>query len=266
MKRYSNVIIHIPHSSLEIPNFYEERLRIDKKRFNAENIFISDYLVDYFVPDGFLNMIKFEYSRLFCDVERFKDDALESMAKKGMGAIYEKDSDGVSFVHLDQDYKEMVLSHYYDEHHNKLDKMVSYILEKNERCYIIDLHSFSDEFVAKVLDLYNNPDICIGFEEGFKDNELVAKTVQHFEKYGYSVKLNYPYSGSFVPNRYWKSKDNKIKSIMIEINKRIYLDKNIILNREKSEELKNCMNDYYENILRLKECKIKSIIKKGSRI
>ena len=41
---------------------------------------------------------------------------------------------------------------------------------------------------------------------------------------GLSVEINYPYSGSLVPNYVFNKKiDKKVVSIMIEINKRIYL-------------------------------------------
>lgn len=185
-------------------------------------------------------------------MERFKDDTHEAMSKKGMGAIYTKDSDGIDFIKLDRDYKQMVLSNYYDKHHDMLNKFVSEILDMYPNCYIIDLHSFSDEFVKRVLGLSNNPDVCVGFDEEFKDRLLVEKTIDHFQKYGYSVNINYPYNGSLVPNEYWNRKDDRIKSIMIEINKRIYLDDNTFLHEEKAKVLKRCMNDYYKNIIGLK--------------
>lgn len=55
---------------------------------------MSDYLVDRFILDSFNNIIKFKYSRMLCDVERYLDDAQEKMSKYGMGALYTKDSNG----------------------------------------------------------------------------------------------------------------------------------------------------------------------------
>ena len=197
-----NIIIHIPHISLKFPRIFYNYLLISKKDLEEENKFISDYLVDKFIPKHCKNIIKFKYSRLFCDVERFKNDDLEAMSKYGMGVIYEKTYQGIKFKNIDNDYKEKVISKYYDSHHKLIDDKVTEILSKYDKCYIIDLHSFSDKFVKEVLKLDNNPDICIGYDKDYSNQEIVNKTIQHFKKYGYSVKTNYPYSGSLIPNKY----------------------------------------------------------------
>lgn len=65
-KQSSNLnkyIIHIPHASLEISPGFKNRLTISYLDFQRENIFISDYMVDKFVPENFHNIVKFKYSR-----------------------------------------------------------------------------------------------------------------------------------------------------------------------------------------------------------
>jgi len=39
----------------------------------------------------------------------------------------------------------------------------------------------------------------------------------------YDVAINTPYAGSLVPNKFYM-KDNRVKSVMIEINKRLHLE------------------------------------------
>lgn len=209
-----NVIVHIPHPSLKCPSIFYKNLICSKKEFQNNNIFISDYLIDRFAPKLW-NIIKFDYSRLFCDVERFKDDSKEPMSKYGMGVIYEKNSLGEKFIELNDNYKNMIIKKYYDPHHKILDNKVTYLLNKYNKCYIIDLHSFSDEFVKQILKKVNNPDICIGYDESFSNKELIKNTINHFKKYGYTVKTNYPYSGSIIPNKYINKKNVSIYSIMI---------------------------------------------------
>lgn len=91
-------IIHIPHSSTKLPNIFYERLLVDKEYIEKENIFMSDYLIDTFVSSNFKNVVKFDYSRLFCDVERYKDDDKEEMSKYGMGVIYTNDSNNKKII------------------------------------------------------------------------------------------------------------------------------------------------------------------------
>lgn len=241
VKQNSNLnkyIIHIPHASLEILPGFKKRLTISYYDFQRENKFISDYLVDRFLPDNFNNVVKFKYSRMLCDVERYLDDNQEEMSKYGMGVLYTKDSNGKVFVNREKDEEWIV--NLYKRHHEELDNMVADVLNKKGDCFIIDLHSFSDEFVEKVFHKKDNPDICLGFNQSNYDKKLLIKTISHFKKYGYSVKINYPYSGSIISNRY-----PNVKSMMIEINKRIYLS-----NRKDYDKLYDCMMDYYKLLKR----------------
>lgn len=231
----TKLIIHIPHASLEVPNNFKDQLLVDYDYFQRENIFISDYKVDEFIPKGFPNVVKFNYSRMFCDVEKYLNDNLEEMSKYGMGALYTKDSNGLEFVKIKD--KENIISNYYKKHHDNLDNMVEKILSIYDDAFIIDLHSFSDEFVSKVLNKYNCPDVCIGINNNY-DLNILINTINHFTSYGYSIMINYPYSGSIISNKY-----PKVKSMMIEINKRLYLS-----NKDNYNKLYNCMMEYYKMI------------------
>ena len=187
--------------------------------------------------------IVFKYSRLFCDVERFKDDNKEKMAEKGMGVIYTKDFENTITIPNNK-YKNIVIKSYYDKHHNKLDKKVTDILNKYDKCILIDFHSYSDEMIQKLFNNANNPDICIGTDSFYTNEKLKDFTINHFKKYGYTVCENYPYSGTMIPNKYFNKKDNRLSSIMIEINKRVYLN-----NRDDYQKLKDCIEDYYNKLL-----------------
>ena len=231
-------IIHIPHASLEILPKFKEQLMVSYSYFQKENIFISDYLIDKFVPENFNNIIKFKYSRMLCDVERYLDDDKEEMSKYGMGVLYTKDSNGKVFVNRDKD--EECIINLYKSHHKELDNMVTDVLNKKGDCFIIDLHSFSDEFVDKIFHKKNNPDICIGINKTNYDKRLLSKTISHFKKHGYSVKVNYPYSGSIISNRF-----PNVNSMMIEVNKRIYLN-----DSKMYDKFYNCMMKYYKLLKR----------------
>ena len=207
------------------------------KNFNKENIFICDYLVDKFIPNNFNNIIKFKYSRMFCDVERYLDESKEEMSRYGMGVLYTKDSNSKVFVNRQKDEKLTI--DLYKKHHEELDNMVERILSKYNNCFIIDLHSFSDEFVYKMFNKKNNPDICIGINNNY-DKELLEKTINHFNSYEYSIKINYPYSGSIISNRF-----PEVNSMMIEINKRIYLN-----NQNNFDKFYKCMMEYWELLKR----------------
>lgn len=238
----SYILFHIPHSSLKIPKMFWNICIKDQEYIQKSNIFLSDVLTDKLAPSKCHKLV-FKYSRLFCDVEKFKDDTKEIMSKKGMGAIYTKDCDNTITIPT-QKYRNAILKTYYDKHHNKLDKVVTDILNKYNKCLIIDLHSYSDEMVKKLFNSDDNPDICIGTDYIYTDKSLIDFTINHFKKYGYSVAINKPYSGTIIPNKYYNKNDTRISSIMIEVNKRIYLEDN-----SKFYKLKKCLEDYYKEIL-----------------
>lgn len=235
------ILFHVPHSSLKIPKKYWHICTKDKEYIKNTNIFLSDYLTDKLIPDKCYKLV-FKYSRIFCDVEKFKDDSKELMSKKGMGVIYTRDCDNMIAIPNGK-YRKNVLKSYYDKHHNKLDKMVTNILKKYNKCIIIDFHSFSDDMVEKLFDVKNNPDICIGVDNVYTNKELVKFTVEHFKSYNYSVKINEPYSGTIIPNKYFNKKEKRLSSIMLEINKRIYLN-----NGTDFYKLKKCIDDYYDKL------------------
>jgi len=250
----NKVIIHVPHSSLSVPDFFLERLKVDRDYFNKMNIYESDYLIEHFIPDD-CNSVIFNYSRMFCDVERFRDDNDEYMAKHfRRGVVYELDSNKKEFVDIDDDYKDFVKSRYYDYHHKELLDKTNEIMSKYAECIIVDLHSYSDSYVSKTSnnDINNiNPDICIGFNDYDRNKHIINRIQLLCNKYSYTNSLNYPYSGSLVPLEYLN--DDKVTSVMLEINKRIYLNNDLNeLDDVKSNILKNFMRDIFNQLKGIK--------------
>lgn len=236
------ILFHVPHSSLKIPKQYWSICIKDKKYIFKSNLFLCDHLTDKLIPER-CHKIIFKYSRLFCDVEKFKDDSKEAMSKKGMGVIYTNDCDNIITFIPNNKYKTKVINSYYNSHHNKLDKIVTNALKKHDKCIIIDFHSYSDEMVNKLFNSINNPDICIGTDLNYTDKKLINFTVEHFKEYGYSVEINKPYSGTMIPNKFFCKNEEHLLSIMLEINKRIYIN-----SKEDFYKLKNCINDFYKKI------------------
>lgn len=212
----------MPHSSLRVPKYFYKGLMIDKEQFNKYNLFMSDIAIDYLFSNIKGTRIKAKYSRMFCDVERFVEDSKEEMSKYGQGVIYTHTYDGTLFHNHDNSYRDKVLKYYY-RYHKKFDRIVTKTLKHDKEICIIDCHSFSDK-MASFQCREPFPDICIGLNDDFQNEELLNTIVKEIEIRGYTYKINYPYKGSIIPNCVLQNKVNgKICSIMIEVNKRIYL-------------------------------------------
>lgn len=88
------ILFHVPHSSLKLPKQYFNICIKNKNYIQKTNQFLSDYLTEQLIPDK-CHKIVFKYSRLFCDVEKFRDNSKEIMFQKGMGVIYTNDCDNI---------------------------------------------------------------------------------------------------------------------------------------------------------------------------
>lgn len=88
---------------------------------------------------------------------------------------------------------------------------------------ILDLHSFSDELATLIGNKPHYPDICIGLNDNYIDNVVVTPIKEMIKRRGYSYQINYPYRGSIIPNGLSNDELKRVTSIMIEVNKRIYL-------------------------------------------
>ncbi len=67
------ILFHIPHASLKLPKIFSTICIKDKNYIEKTNLFLSDYLTDQLIPKSYPKLI-FKYSRIFCDVEKFKED------------------------------------------------------------------------------------------------------------------------------------------------------------------------------------------------
>ena len=214
--------MHIPHSGTHIPPEYLGDYFLPEAELTANIYQYADLYTDELFG-SFLDTfggVKNPYSRLFVDPERFGDDGQEAMQKNfRLGWFYENAI--LEKKPLRSTANKSTIRKYFDDHHDELNRLTAQKLQDHGRCTVIDCHSFSDErywFHDPNLRL---PDICIGFEDAHVDGELVAVIRKAFE--GYEIGVNVPYAGSLVPTDYW-GRDTRVKSVMIEINKKLYLN------------------------------------------
>lgn len=217
------ILLHIPHTSLKVPKDFYKGLLISKMEFRKYNLKMSDINIDYLLSNIKGKIIKPKYTRLYCDVEKFKDDSKEFMSRYGQGVIYTHTYDNILFHQHDDKYKKRVYK-YYDKYHKRLDKIAKRLLSKNNKLLILDIHSYSDQLAICHHDA-PFPDICIGIEKDYYDKEVLDYIINLINKKGYTYKINYPYTGSIIPNAIFNNPKykNRVISIMLEFNKRIYL-------------------------------------------
>lgn len=221
----NQIILNIPHSSTKLT---EEFLTKEKFLSDGEirklNLQMTDLFTDELFSYRRFIHLRAGYSRIACDVEKFTDDSMETMSKYGLGVVYSKNIYGERLLDCDAEYRERVLKKYYAPYHQALDEIVRKQLVGDRRVILVDCHSFSEEIIlddAKKSDL---PDICIGMDEQLYHNRIILEYLcKYFTDSGYTVRVNYPYYGTMIPDYLLKEKADHFFSVMIEVNRNRYL-------------------------------------------
>ena len=239
-RHYRNLLLHVPHSSTAFPEGsnhtfseldYEERLLID---YYTDELFIPSKQSEC------INSIVFPYCRLYCDVERLVNDPLES---KGLGISYSRhvSNNGYHFTIRSFSTGYEAFSLYADFHAEAAKTM----FRNSNKQLLIDCHSLSSH-----PNMLNSAppdiDICIGYndDETCPHKVIIGTIARYFKSLGYKVGINEPFSNSktiSVPITY--------HSVMIEVNKRLYMDESTLEKTDGFEKLQTDIQSLYDKLL-----------------
>ena len=240
------IILHIPHSSVNIP--IREGYVVDMIYLEQEMLKLTDWYTDDLFYSNGDEMIVADFSRIFCDPERFTDDSIEIMAQYGMGVLYEKSDEGEEIRRVTAELKEKVLSEYYSKHQNKLSKAINRQLDLLGKALIIDCHSYPSKPFNRDLDKNSKrPDFNIGTDTYHTPQKLIDLSVSFFKNAGYSLGIDWPYRGSIVPMKYYQ-KNKNVQSIMLEINRALYLKEPTNEKSQNYLKTKKVVSEYIETI------------------
>jgi N-formylglutamate deformylase len=218
------LILHIPHSSTEIP--LRDGYCVSDEILESEIVKLTDWHTEDLFRSDDDELIIAPFSRIFCDAERFHDDEQEIMSQFGMGVLYEKTDNGDVMRVVTPELRKTILDEYYWKHHHALDKAVSSQLEQYNKAIIVDCHSYPEIPIKRSLVKTSfRPDFNIGTDSYHTPKELIEISVAFFERKGYTLGVDVPYTGSIVPLKYYQ-KNKNVQSIMLEVNRRLYLEEN----------------------------------------
>lgn len=230
VKSYSNIILHIPYASVAgLGNTKWD----DKVGLIQEVRRWTDWYTDLiFVPANRpeVKSITADYSRFVVDVERLEDDPLEEI---GQGIIYTQFNGLKRNINEDE---RQGLKGYYHSYIKQLKSML------NEHSLLIDCHSFPSDL--------SDVDIYIGVnDDRSRPTDFVIELVAEvFKQFGFSVRINHPYSNAIAPQT-----DFVYNSIMIELNKRIYLNEHTLELTELANKVRTILDRLYMLLLNYSE-------------
>ena len=218
-------VLHIPHASDRIPDDVRRGLAVSDDQLERE----LARLTDWFTDDLFAGLVPgateviYGLSRLVADPERFEDDTREPMAALGFGAVYTRTSDGRDLrPGMRAEAREDLLQRFYRPHHHRLERAVRAVLESEDRCLLIDCHSFPRASVP-FEGSQNRPEICIGTDSFHTPSHLRDALVSAFHEEGFTVLVDDPFAGALVPQAYFR-RTRRVEVIMLEVGRWIYMD------------------------------------------
>ena len=237
---FKTIILHVPHASSSF-EFAGKDEFVSKWLHKAEPL-IDWYTDELFTPqmqDERIIPIIFDTCRTLVDVERMCDDPLE---EKGLGiTAYPLLQGGDVRNSKEEDIRYMKK---YLNHQHKL----ANLLVEHHNSLLIDCHSFSSRPTILQPDASRNQDvdICIGFNEDNTrpSDEVLSIVYEHFHNKGYKVAVNTPFSNSKTVET-----PAKYTSLMIEINKTIYMDESTLAKAESFEKVKMDLCSLYKKLM-----------------
>ncbi len=242
-----NLILHIPHSSTIIP--FKEGYCVSDEILNQEILKLTDWYTDDLFENETDISIMASFSRIFCDTERFSDDSQEIMAQFGRGVLYEKTDAGETLRQVSADLRTRILNQYYWKHHNQFTERVKIQLEQFGKSTIVDCHSFPSKPLTSALDQSTfRPDFNIGTDAFHTPKKLIDASITFFKEKGFSLGVDSPYSGAIVPLQFYK-KNKNVQSIMLEINRALYLNEPSNEKSIRYREIKQIVHEFL-NLIR----------------
>jgi N-formylglutamate amidohydrolase len=239
------MILHIPHASANIP---DREGFLDEEKVQAEILKLTDwYTDDLFQSEEAIRLIA-PFSRVFCDVERYREDEQEPMSFKGMGVTYTTCDDGSPLRLVTPSLRDRILHGYYDVHHLQLTALVDLQLKEKGRALIIDCHSYPNQpFIRDIDQTEPRPDFNIGISGFHTPEKWIDGSTRYFNEKGFSLGIDWPYSGTMVPLKHLNQNPN-VYSIMLEVNRDLYLDKNGNGKTGRYNEIKSIVGGWLEMI------------------
>ena len=233
---YQNIFLHIPHHSAYIPKQLGDHSSPALRNLRANAFYLIDYhtlpLFNPATPNLLIHTLCARDNRMLVDMERLPDDPLES---NGFGIVSQW-----AINWLGEEFRQVALEQY-----NAYHAYAARCLNALKNTMLIDCHSFSS-LPTQLCPTPQDVDICIGWNEDETTPErmLLGLVAAYFMDCGYSIGINKPFSNSKTfPGA------TGYHSLMIEINKRCYMNEDTLEKSDNFNLLHSQLQQLYSIIL-----------------
>ena len=223
---YHKLVLAIPHSVRTFDSAQWNQPAIAERDADRWTDWFTDQMFAA-EPMGQIAVVVGAISRFDCDLERLEHDPLEA---DGRGIIYIRSHSGAN-RNPTPDQRRKLLGHWHSYR-----EQLRQVAEPD--CLLFDCHSFPSDISPL--------EICIGFNEDWsKPNQATIDLVRaHFAADGLTVGINNPYSNSIAPDFGFP-----YKSLMIELNKNLYLCERTFQLLPAAASIQRCLSRLYQKLL-----------------
>jgi len=211
------IVVDLPHSGTMIPEDIRAEIKPDSLLTNVD-WFLQD-LYD-FVPQNGFTTLENNIHRYMADPNR-DAELTQPNGDYRHEVVYSRTTFDKKIYQTDLTQAEIQnrITRFYQPYHAKLQQLIDHKLEKFEKVYLLDLHSFAqyphEDIETADIVLGNKHDTASdkGFREFLTDQ---------FEQKGYIVSDNHPFSGGYITPHY--GNDPRVEAIQIELAYHMYIE------------------------------------------
>lgn len=244
----------VPHSGYGIPLEMTKYIDITKPNLKT----CDDY------TDEIYDLTDIGGIFLSTDVSRFAIDFNRKRHERGKeGLIRSVDIDGNPILKkmVPEKDRKYLTKKYYNPFYEAMNKNVQDLKKKQGFAFLLNGHSMKS-YIPKPrqkIESGTRPDFCIGTNSDTTASKRMLLAFEkalkkHTKKYGFSVKRDYPFKGEKGINAIYASPEKGLNSILLEINKKTYLDRQ---GNKKPKEfkivkgiIKATMRDFCKNVFK----------------
>jgi N-formylglutamate amidohydrolase len=226
--RQSSVLLHVPHAGTRIPADVRVGIDLGDDALRREVMVMTDARTDGLATSALYGLgvaptlVINHLSRLVVDPERFLDER-ETLDAVGMGAVYTRTHDGQPLRSDDPAERGALIDRYFHPYTRAVEEAIDEVLGRKHRCVLIDLHSYPPVALPyEQRPQSPRPQICLGIDPSHTPSTLLDQALDVFADHGFEVKVDTPFSGAYVPPRYY-GVDERVASIMVEVRRDAYL-------------------------------------------
>ena len=256
------IIISLPHSG---DNYYSEFIKsslLDKDELcRAEDSFV-DEIWDFSINEGYC-YIKSTIPRIYVDLNRHPLELDPYLCSSDIPKFEQSKSlkvlSGIGVIPKVSNYGNDIyaeplsraeirkrLISYYFPYHRALKYMIKRLKNKFKDVLVIDCHSMPSSDVPKKSTFV---DINLGNNYGLSISENIFNLIRsNFEKLGFIVEENIPYSGGFI-TQFYGNPSNGIHVLQLEINRSIFMDEKLLKKNRNIEQISKKIRKATKSIL-----------------